>query len=40
MIPFGPLDGAKVFNWNKVVFGVTIGVAVLMVFVIPSLIGI
>ena len=36
MIPFGPFDGAKVIDWDKVVFGVTVAVGVLMVFVIPG----
>jgi Zn-dependent protease len=26
MIPFGPLDGAKVFRWNKAIWAVTLGV--------------
>ncbi|NJP05692.1 MAG: peptidase M50 [Chloroflexaceae bacterium] len=31
MIPVGVLDGAKVFRWDKTVFGVTIGIALVMV---------
>jgi Zn-dependent protease len=30
MLPFGPLDGAKVFAWNKAVFAGTMGLAALM----------
>ncbi len=36
MLPFGPIDGKKVLDWNPVVFGITIGVAVIMAFVIPG----
>ncbi len=36
MIPAGPFDGAKVLAWNKVVFGVTVAVAFVLTFVIPS----
>ena len=32
MIPAGPFDGAKVLAWNPIVFGVTIGIGVLLVF--------
>ncbi len=39
MIPLGPLDGAKVFNWNKVVFGITAAVAVVMTFLVPGIFG-
>jgi Zn-dependent protease len=31
MLPFGPLDGKKVFRWNYLAFGLTIGVAALLV---------
>jgi Zn-dependent protease len=31
MLPFGPLDGRKVFRWNYLAFGLTIGIAFLMV---------
>jgi Zn-dependent protease len=31
MFPFGPLDGRKVFRWNYLAFGLTIGIAFLMV---------
>lgn len=27
LIPFGPLDGAKIFNWNLPVWAVTVGAA-------------
>ena len=30
LIPFGPLDGAKVFKWNKAVWGLLIGIGVLV----------
>jgi Zn-dependent protease len=30
LIPFGPLDGAKVFSWNKLYWGTAIGVAGLL----------
>jgi Zn-dependent protease len=32
MIPAGPFDGAKVLAWNPVVFGVTVGIGVLLAF--------
>lgn len=32
LIPFGPLDGAKVFAWNKVVWGALIGVSFVLTF--------
>jgi len=34
MIPFGPLDGAKVLEWSPVVFGVTLLVGLLLSFVL------
>jgi Zn-dependent protease len=34
MIPVDPFDGGKVWRWNKVVFGVTAGIALIMVFVL------
>jgi len=37
MLPFGPFDGAKVFNWSRVVFGITVAVAVVIVFVLPRI---
>jgi hypothetical protein len=36
MIPAGPFDGAKVLNWSPLVFGITIGVGVLLTFVLGS----
>jgi Zn-dependent protease len=30
LIPFGPLDGAKVFRWNKAVWGILFGISVLV----------
>jgi Zn-dependent protease len=35
MIPFGPFDGKKVWDWNKVVWGVIIGVAAIMTYLLP-----
>jgi Zn-dependent protease len=40
MLPFGPIDGAKVLNWNPVVFGVAVAIAVALVFVVPGIVGI
>jgi Zn-dependent protease len=34
MIPAGPFDGAKVLEWDKVVFGVTVAVGILLSFVL------
>lgn len=34
LIPFGPLDGLKVFHWSKVVWGVMTAVGILFVFVL------
>lgn len=34
MIPAGPFDGAKVLAWNTVVFGVTVAIGALLVFVL------
>jgi Zn-dependent protease len=39
MLPFGPIDGAKVLNWSGVAFGVLIGIAALIAFVLPRLLG-
>jgi Zn-dependent protease len=36
MIPAGPFDGAKVLNWSPLVFGITVGVGVLLTFVLGS----
>ncbi len=30
MLPFGNFDGAKIFLWNKLVYGVMVGIAVLL----------
>ncbi|MFP4439091.1 MAG: peptidase M50 [Chloroflexaceae bacterium] len=38
MIPAGPFDGAKVLNWSPVVFGVTVAIAVILVFVLPRMV--
>ncbi|MEK6809958.1 MAG: metalloprotease [Nanoarchaeota archaeon] len=34
LIPFGPLDGKKVFYWNKVVWGTMVSAGILFVFVV------
>jgi len=36
MIPAGPFDGAKVLNWNVVVFGVTVAVGVGLAFLLSD----
>lgn len=36
MIPAGPFDGAKVLNWNPLVFGITVAIGVLLTFVLGS----
>ena len=33
LLPFGPFDGAKVFTWNKAVYGVTVSIAVILAFI-------
>jgi Zn-dependent protease len=38
MIPAGPFDGAKVLNWSPVVFGVTVAIAIVLVFVLPRMV--
>ena len=38
MLPFGPIDGAKVLNWSGVAFGVLIAGAVVIAFGLPRLI--
>ena len=30
LIPFGPLDGAKIFNWDKAVWGAALAVGILL----------
>jgi len=35
MIPIFPLDGSKVFTWNKTAWFVTIGIAAIGVFALP-----
>jgi Zn-dependent protease len=37
MLPFGPIDGAKVLNWSPLVFGITVAVAIVLVFVVPRM---
>jgi Zn-dependent protease len=32
MIPVDPIDGGKIIRWNKVAFGITVAVGILMVF--------
>ncbi|MFL5805633.1 MAG: peptidase M50 [Roseiflexaceae bacterium] len=34
MIPAGPFDGAKVLSWNVLVFGITVGIGVLLAFIL------
>jgi Zn-dependent protease len=34
MIPAGPFDGAKVLNWNVVVFGITVAIGVVLAFLL------
>ena len=34
MIPFGPLDGSKVYRWDKQYWGAIVGAGVLMMFVL------
>lgn len=38
MLPFGPIDGAKVLSWSSVSFGVLVGIAVVIAFGLPRLI--
>lgn len=37
MLPFGPIDGARVLSWSAPVFGVLIGIAILIAFGLPRL---
>ena len=30
LIPFGPFDGKKIFDWDRTVWGVSLGVALVM----------
>jgi Zn-dependent protease len=39
MLPFGPIDGAKVLSWSAVAFGVLIAIAALIAFGLPRLLG-
>ncbi|HLD59852.1 MAG TPA: site-2 protease family protein [Candidatus Bilamarchaeaceae archaeon] len=36
MIPVFPLDGSKIFNWNKVVWGAFVGIVALVAFLIEN----
>ncbi len=36
MIPAGPFDGAKVLNWNPLVFGITVAIGAFLTFVLAS----
>ena len=38
MLPIGPIDGAKVLNWNIAAFGVLIGVAAAIAFGLPRIV--
>lgn len=40
MIPFGPLDGKSVFQWNKPVFGVVFGLSVIVLVGFISIFGV
>jgi len=37
LLPFGVLDGQKIFDWNKIVWGITIAFAMTL-FIIGNLI--
>lgn len=37
MLPFGPLDGKKVLNWNKAVYFTVLGIAILFMLGFPAL---
>ena len=37
MIPFGPLDGLKVFHWNKIVWGIMVVIGVAFVFFLDKI---
>ena len=37
MIPFGPLDGAKVFKWDKRIWGAMLGICAVMLFLVSQL---
>lgn len=39
MIPFSIFDGAKIFSWNKVAYGIITAVSVLLLFLHPLVIG-
>jgi Zn-dependent protease len=39
MLPFGPIDGAKVLSWSGLAFGVLLGIAALIAFGLPRLLG-
>ncbi|MFC1769294.1 metalloprotease [Nanoarchaeota archaeon] len=32
LIPFGPLDGKKIFNWNKIIYGAMVVLSFVLVF--------
>jgi len=38
LIPLGPLDGAKVFRWNKVVWGVAFGLLIVAAYLVYGLV--
>jgi len=38
LIPFGPLDGRKVFDWNKAVWGAMLGIGLFAYFILPKII--
>ncbi|NJK81418.1 MAG: site-2 protease family protein [Chloroflexaceae bacterium] len=39
LIPIAPFDGEKIWRWNRVVFGITVALGVLLVFVLPRMLG-
>lgn len=38
LIPFGPLDGKKVFDWNKMLWGAMLGIGLFAYFILPKII--
>ncbi len=37
MLPFGPIDGAKVLNWSGIAFGILMAIAISIAFGLPRL---
>ena len=40
MLPFGPIDGAKILSWSAPAFGVMVAAAALVAFGLPRLLGV